>query len=381
MPLLQPGDVVEERSRRPLRRAALDRTSARSTATRASRCVRRPKPTRRRSRSARPATASSSGRSRKSTASRGSGRDGCSAARSTTCCRSAPRATTARRSTTTPTRRAWRSRGSARPRSPTARTSGPGSPLPGPRIFLNTLPDGESESGAEFLGASIVDTEVPGGTGGDGRAAEHRHRRKPRNLRLLYDANGMPRVVEGNDQGLSGTLSLGPSLRRLRTGRGERDEPGRRRRLGLAERRRARPPGGRRARGLPRRRSADGLVSGGAGGEVGELAVGRSGLGDGLVAFRQGPIGRRGDRRRERGSAPPAPFVLTAPKGWIRPSQASSRGSSDERDGPLSYRSWSTATCSPWRGRTASSTAPDPRRLARRPRSRCSPATATGRRP
>ena len=33
------------------------------------------------------------------------------------------------------------------------------------------------------------------------------------------------------------------------------------------------------------------LVSGGAGGEVGELAVGRSGLGDGLVAFRQGPLG------------------------------------------------------------------------------------------
>ena len=34
-----------------------------------------------------------------------------------------------------------------------------------------------------------------------------------------------------------------------------------------------------------------GLVSGGGGGEVGELSVGRSGLGDGLVGFREGPIG------------------------------------------------------------------------------------------
>ena len=33
------------------------------------------------------------------------------------------------------------------------------------------------------------------------------------------------------------------------------------------------------------------LLSGGAGGPIGEIAVGRSGLGDGLVAFQQGPIG------------------------------------------------------------------------------------------
>ncbi len=33
---------------------------------------------------------------------------------------------------------------------------------------------------------------------------------KSESLRLLYDSDGMPRVVEGNDLGLSGTLSLGP---------------------------------------------------------------------------------------------------------------------------------------------------------------------------
>src|SRR6202023_2294822 len=41
--------------------------------------------------------------------------------------------------------------------------TGPGSPLPGPRIFLNTLPDGESANGSQFLGASIVDSAVSGG--------------------------------------------------------------------------------------------------------------------------------------------------------------------------------------------------------------------------
>lgn len=41
--------------------------------------------------------------------------------------------------------------------------AGPGSPLPGPRIFLNILSDGESTSGAEFQGATIVDPEVAGG--------------------------------------------------------------------------------------------------------------------------------------------------------------------------------------------------------------------------
>jgi hypothetical protein len=42
-------------------------------------------------------------------------------------------------------------------------STGPGSPLPGPRIFLNILPNGESDSGAEFRGAGIADSTVAGG--------------------------------------------------------------------------------------------------------------------------------------------------------------------------------------------------------------------------
>ena len=50
------------------------------------------------------------------------------------------------------------------------------------------------------------------------------------------------------------------------------------------------------------------LVSGGAGGEVGELAVGRSGLGDGIVAFRQGQFG----------NASIVAAQVTAPPGAVR---------------------------------------------------------------
>ena len=58
--------------------------------------------------------------------------------------------------------------------------AGPGSPLPGPRIFLNILPNGESKSGAEFEGRDRRRQRGVGGAVGERRAAEHRHRRKGR---------------------------------------------------------------------------------------------------------------------------------------------------------------------------------------------------------
>ena len=79
------------------------------------------------------------------------------------------------------------------------------------------------------------------------------------------------------------------------------------------------------------------LVSGGAGGEVGELAVGRSGLGDGLVAFRQGPFGDAAIVAAQ-ATAPPAELIVSAPKGWIKPSQAPITWEpAVSADGPLRY--------------------------------------------
>lgn len=213
---------------------------------------------------------------------------------------------------------------------------GPGSPLPGPRIFLNTLPDGEAVNGAQFLGASVVDSSVSGGAAAAVGPPSIDIDEK-QDLRLLYDSNGTPRVIEGNDRGLSGTLSLGPPF--------VGSEP-----LSASV---MNPAGG----GISAWPSADGqgqavavredfsdgavqtaLVRGGAGGPIGELAVGRSGLGDGLVAFQQGPLGDAAIVAAQ-ATAPPTEVIISAPKGWVKPSQAVvtwQPGSS--ADGPLSYR-------------------------------------------
>jgi hypothetical protein len=79
------------------------------------------------------------------------------------------------------------------------------------------------------------------------------------------------------------------------------------------------------------------LVSGGAGGEVGELAVGRSGLGDGLIVFRQGPLGDAAIVAVQ-ATAPPTELVISTPKGWVKPSQAvASWPEATSADGPLRY--------------------------------------------
>ena len=215
---------------------------------------------------------------------------------------------------------------------------GPGSPLPGPRIFLNVLPDGESASGTEFENATALDeTAVAGGAAATVGPPSIDIDEK-QDMRLLYDSNGTPRVIEGNDQGLSGAVSLGPpfagpepfavSVMNPRGG-------------GLSAWPSAEAQGHPAVavrEDFPSGAVQTGLISGANGGQVGELAVGRSGLGDGLIAFRQGPFGDAAIVAA-RASAPPQPFLVTVPKGWTRPGQAvvSWQGAVSAA-GPLSYR-------------------------------------------
>jgi hypothetical protein len=220
--------------------------------------------------------------------------------------------------------------------------AGPGSPLPGPRIFLNDLPNGESASGAEFEGASIADSAVAGGTAATvGRPSVDVDEKE--SLRLLYDSNGTPRVVEGTDVGLSGTLSLGPpfvgselaAANELPAASVMNPEGG-----GVSAWPSA-DPGGHPALAVredfPSGAVQTALVSGGAGGPIDALAVGRSGLGDGVVAFQQGPIGDAAIVVATV-SAPPSTFVVNVPKGWIEPSRATiSWQPAASADGPLSY--------------------------------------------
>jgi hypothetical protein len=220
--------------------------------------------------------------------------------------------------------------------------AGPGSPLPGPRIFLNDLPNGESTSGDEFAGAIVADSSVGGAKQASiGRPSVDVDEKE--SVRLLYDSNGTPRVVEGNDLGLSGALSLGPSF--VGSELAAADE--------LPSASVMNPEGG----GISAWPSADpeghsavavredfpdgavqtALVSGGAGGPIGELSVGRSGIGDGLVAFQQGPLGDAAIVAAQV-SAPPSTFVVGVPKGWIKPSQARiSWQPAASANGPLTY--------------------------------------------
>lgn len=214
--------------------------------------------------------------------------------------------------------------------------AGPGSPLPGPRIFLNTLPDGESANGGQFEGAQVVDAEVSGGASATVGPPSLDTDEK-QDLRLLYDANGTPRVIEGTDRGLTAALSLGPPFAGAepfsasvmnQAGGGisawpSVDSQGR----PVVAVREDFPGGG----------VQTGLVSGGAGGPIGELAVGRSGLGDGLVAFRQGPFGNAAIVAAQV-TAPPVHFVVTVPKSWLKPVQAAfSWLPAPSANGPLRY--------------------------------------------
>jgi hypothetical protein len=205
--------------------------------------------------------------------------------------------------------------------------AGSSSPLPGPRIFLNVLPNGEAASGDEFEGAAVADSSVAGGKAASiGRPSIDLDEKE--GLRLLYDSNGTPRVVEGNDEGLSGTLSLGPpflsTLRQtpaseLPSASVMNPEGG-----GLSAWPSVDPQGAPEVavrEDFPDGAVQTGLVSGGAGGPITELGVGRSGLGDGLVAFQQGALGDAAIVATQV-SAPPAEFVTSVPKGWIKPSQA-----------------------------------------------------------
>ncbi|HXA53250.1 MAG TPA: PKD domain-containing protein, partial [Solirubrobacteraceae bacterium] len=214
--------------------------------------------------------------------------------------------------------------------------AGPGSPLPGPRIFLNTVPDGESASGAEPTGAIVADTAVSNGEGALVGPPSVDTDEK-RDVRLLYDSNGTPRVVEGDDKGLTAALSLGPPFAGAEPYAASVMNP-------LGGGLSAWPSAD--AQGdpavairedFPNGAVQTGLVSGGAGGEVGELAVGRSGLGDGIVAFRQGPFGNAAIIAAQV-SAPPAPTVVDLPPGWVKPARAVvSWQPAVSADGPLTY--------------------------------------------
>ena len=158
-----------------------------------------------------------------------------------------------------------------------------------------------------------------------------------RDMRLLYDSNGTPRVVEGTDKGLSGTLSLGSPFAGSEAPSASVMNPAGGGVSAWVSATSGGVPGVAVREDFPDGAVQTALVGGGAGGPIGELAVGRSGLGDGLIAFQQGPIGDAAIVAAE-ATAPPAELILNSPKGWIKPSQAQLAWEpAASADGPLRY--------------------------------------------
>ncbi len=215
-------------------------------------------------------------------------------------------------------------------------SASPGSPLPGPRIFVNKLPDGESDSGAQFVGAAIADGAVSGGLGASVGPPSIDIDEK-QEVRLLYDSNGTPRVVNSNDLGLAGALSLGsPFAGAEQLSASVMNPSG----GGVS----AWPSADAHGEGVAVREDfpsgavQTALVRGGSGGPIGELSVGRSGLGDGLVGFRQGPFGNAAIAVAQ-ATTPPVQLVLKVPSGWLKPAQATiSWQPALSANGPLSYQ-------------------------------------------
>jgi hypothetical protein len=211
-----------------------------------------------------------------------------------------------------------------------------GSPLPGPRILINDLPDGESEKGLEFTGAVVADAAVAGGTAakiGPPSVDIDEHRE----VRLLYDSDGSPSVVEGTDKSVLKTVPLGPAFSGSEAPSASVMNPDGGGISAWPSTTPAGVPAVAVREDFPDESVQTALVAGGAGGPIDELAVGRSGLGDGLIAFQQGITGNAAIVAAQ-ATAPPAELLLTSPKGWIKPSQALvSWPTPQSANGPLTY--------------------------------------------
>jgi hypothetical protein len=165
-----------------------------------------------------------------------------------------------------------------------------------------------------------------------------------RQTRLLYDGNGRPRVVERSDQGVLAQSSLGSPFSGSLLGPAQElaSESVINPQAGGVSAWPSSDPQGRPGVGVredfPEGAVQTALLSGGAGGPIGEIAVGRSGLGDGLVAFQQGPLGNAAIVAAQV-TAPPVPFAVTLPKTWVKPARLDVTWAPGESaNGPLTYQ-------------------------------------------
>ncbi len=196
--------------------------------------------------------------------------------------------------------------------------------LPGrSRLLLNTLPPGFAVPSSALIGVKPVFTAASAslpGVGAPGVAAYEKGGAEGL-LKLVFVAGNQLREVEADQSGAMVSLPLPPGPTAVQGAEAQAaldpegggvvaypalDSTGQQ---ALAVRQEV--PGG---------AAQVGLLAGTEGGPIAEPAIGPSGSGDALIAFRQGEPGRF-QIVADAVTAPPAEFKLKGPKGWSRPTQ------------------------------------------------------------
>lgn len=188
---------------------------------------------------------------------------------------------------------------------------GQGSKLNAPRLFVNEMPDAFAQGASAFAGPRLIDGGVRGALGAPSVAVEPEGGflaafSSGAATLLAGGANAELGAVERSDDGgssiageplvdLSGSLAGVAAWKELRGGAGSV---------------------------ATRERRPDGVVesaalSAAAGGAIGNLALGGSGLGDALLAWRQGS-GAKAQIAVAVVDAPPDKFLVEVPDGWQR---------------------------------------------------------------
>jgi hypothetical protein len=195
----------------------------------------------------------------------------------------------------------------------------------GGRILVNSLPPNFSNIAANLTGAQLADgTAAVGAVGPPGVATVENRNRQPTTA-LAFVAGSRLREMGGSGEGPVSPIAI-PGAPRPQPGTMPMVAAG--------------PEGGGLlaypafdASGLPAVAVRQEYHSGGAqtgllsspqGGQVSELAIGRSGGGDGLVAFRQGEAGSY-QIVAAQATLPPAAFKVTVPSHWVKPMQVKMR--------------------------------------------------------
>ncbi len=188
---------------------------------------------------------------------------------------------------------------------------GQASKLTAPRLMVNEMPDVFSEKAKEFAGAHLGDGGVRGALGSPSVAVD------ARSLYLTAFGDGAATLqgagdevaaerVKRIDEGAS-TIAGGPLIDRAQTGAGVAAWVEQRGGVGLVSVWELRADGVDESTGLTAPR----------GGQVGGLVMGGSGLGDAIVAWKQG-TGANAQIAAAVVDAPPDPFLVLLPNGWQR---------------------------------------------------------------